>query len=587
MVKPYFSSLVVAAMVLGGCMQEQSAGPQDASQCRSCEITGDSVFSAEDEPFLEVLENEGFQRRHISRRPDGFMVEGDMFFRLEDLIARKGLAKKAQRMHPYLVDQDGITRVRVRIDGSLGGGDWANAVRDAMMAWNGTNSKLRMVEVSSGANITVYSDQSTDPSIPIGLLNLNASICGASIGPLTNGAPGGYITLNQDLNLLNAYASKVATITHELGHTIGFKHTDDPHYTLIPGTLTDDDNSIMESGMCGFTDRSIDGEDRFALNVLYPKLEDVMVRDPALGRWELLRGNKTSFAWGGNPLSNWPIGTNYTVLAGDANGDGVMDIIANDKSTGTWEVSIGTRTYWISHQSSQSPNLPPTTWLTNWVGGNLYTSYSADVNGDGYADLIAREIATGRWYVALGTGTSFSPAGIWMQGFAVGSGYNCFMGDVDRDGRADVIAQGKANGKLYTAKSSGSAFVSPAQWGVASASVTGTIELVGDVNRDGRVDYISKNNAGTWYVGINNGSAFQALAQWGAGFGVGDGYAGFMGDVTGDGRADIILRDKPSSFGRWYVYESNGTAFVNPAMWYEGVFTASSSDILVGDFDRY
>jgi hypothetical protein len=107
------------------------------------------------------------------------------------------------------------------------------------------------------------------------------------------------------------------------------------------------------------------------------------------------------------------------------------------------------------------------------------------------------------------------------------------------------------------------------------------------VNRDGRVDYISKNNAGTWYVGINNGSAFQALAQWGAGFGVGDGYAGFMGDVTGDGRADIILRDKPSSFGRWYVYESNGTAFVNPAMWYEGVFTASSSDILVGDFDRY
>jgi hypothetical protein len=184
-------------------------------------------------------------------------------------------------------------------------------------------------------------------------------------------------------------------------------------------------------------------------------------------------------------------------------------------------------------------------------GWNNYKTLIGDVNGDGRADIIWN--ATGdknRVYVALarpdGTFQVFTP----FQDHA-GAGWNNYktlIGDVNGDGRADIIWNSSGNtNRVYVGlgKADGTFQFLPFQ-DHAGAGWNNYKTLIGDVNGDGRADIIwnSSGNTNRVYVGLGKADgAFQFLPfqdHAGAGW---NNYKTLIGDVNGDGRADIIWND--------------------------------------------
>jgi hypothetical protein len=64
--------------------------------------------------------------------------------------------------------------------------------------------------------------------------------------PYWDGSVGNEVDINTYYNYLSS-SYKTFALTHELGHSIGFTHTDGTYGNLIPGTPESDPNSVMNS----------------------------------------------------------------------------------------------------------------------------------------------------------------------------------------------------------------------------------------------------------------------------------------------------------------------------------------------------
>ncbi len=197
-----------------------------------------------------------------------------------------------------------------------------------------------------------------------------------------------------------------------------------------------------------------------------------------------------------------------------------------------------------------------------------------DVNGDGIPDLVTGagagnpdvRVFDGR---ALEGGT-FSPsnpgASLLAQWFAYGLnfnvGVNVAVGDVEKDGFADVVtgaSQGNPHVKVYSGKDIALHTFNPlgssvvAQWFAYGLQFNiGAFVAVGDVNGDGYADVVTGASAGNPHVKVYNGKDIalhtfnpdgsSVLAQWfafGLQFNIGATVA--VGDVNHDGFGDVIV----------------------------------------------
>ncbi len=117
-------------------------------------------------------------------------------------------------------------------------------------------SKLHIVQVGTQAeaNINVF----------MGAYDAANWVARATL-PTGNGS--GYLEINPRFNDMAAN-QKLFAMAHEMGHNIGFWHTDQTTGTLIPGTPVTDANSVMNSFVLpwnGFTNYDI-----IAVRYLYP-----------------------------------------------------------------------------------------------------------------------------------------------------------------------------------------------------------------------------------------------------------------------------------------------------------------------------
>ena len=223
------------------------------------------------------ISNLGFSTDEIIEVEDGFIVEGDIFLSEKDLndvqpdIMSLIVGEAEQYRTTNLVT--GLPRtITVSRSGNINAN--VNAAIDAAIArFNAANLQLTFVAVPSGGNINIR------------IVNGGSYI--ASAGFPSGGNPYGEVKFNKQYQnwQLNTVTSVIA---HEIGHCIGFRHTDymDRSYSCggafanegsagvgaihIPGTpTTADPNSWMLACIGNGINRPFNGNDVTALNYLY------------------------------------------------------------------------------------------------------------------------------------------------------------------------------------------------------------------------------------------------------------------------------------------------------------------------------
>lgn len=228
---------------------------------------------------------------------------------------------------------------------------------------------------------------------------------------------------------------------------------------------------------------------------------------------------------------------------GDQNGDGSADVFARDVKGGLY-MYAGTGSGSFGARSAVAGS---------WSAYNRITG-GADFNGDGRSDLVART-AKGKVFIHLARGDgSFSlPIGPAANVRALRSLTSA--GNLVGDAAPDLI--GVKDNSLVVVPNKGTYELgAPIDTGVFFADANVMINA-GDWDRDGAGDVIARgSDGGLWLYRGNGAGQLAEPTQLGTGFG---GVAGLtaVGDVTGDGFPDLL--GTPSG-GALSVYAGTGSA---------------------------
>jgi hypothetical protein len=234
----------------------------------------------------------------------------------------------------------------------------------------------------------------------------------------------------------------------------------------------------------------------------------------------------------------------YYPTLGDVDGDGRADLIFHNRNTGQWIVHRST-----GSSFAQTGSVFASSWLTNKAIPWIY--FTGDVNGDGkddlivYKDLVDSYGGGNNWFVALSTGTSFSPkSGLYLRwGTSSTSGRRKpFVGDVDGNGKTDIGVHDVLSGNWYVAKTDGAKFYPPTtSWkdNFGAATDYNRYQIMsGDVNGDGKDDVVLyKWDGGNWYVGVSTGAGFSAqtwMTNWASSSATGEArrFVPYIGNFT-------------------------------------------------------
>ncbi len=169
------------------------------------------------EDFARRVEAMGFRSDSIQEFGDFVIVEGDI------LISKAQLRSPARRtndpMGPRyqyrttnLVSSSKVNQITVDLSGLASQPGWQAAAVDALAHWSGiSSSNVKMVQ-GSPADITV------------GTACTSYNVAAFASFP-AGGNPGSTVYVNTCFGYSTSHAQKVHNMVHELGHTIGFRHS--------------------------------------------------------------------------------------------------------------------------------------------------------------------------------------------------------------------------------------------------------------------------------------------------------------------------------------------------------------------------
>ncbi len=321
------------------------------------------------------------------------------------------------------------------------------------------------------------------------------------------------------------------------------------------------------------------------------------------------------FVWYGGPLglgpngnpgnADWSVESDQAYAqmgwsvstAGDVNGDGFSDVIIGAPGFFNNFTSEGGAFIFLGSASGLAIT-PAVTVVSGADGANLGYSVSTagDVNGDGYADVIAgapgfssgnSQTYEGKVLVFHGSATGVSPTPDWTKesnqasaqlGWSVAS-----AGDVNGDGFSDIVA-GAPNydysGGAFIFNGSAAGLSTEPTWSYISnqgeSSLGNSVSTAGDVNGDGYSDVIigaryydhEQVNEGKAYLFYGNPSGPSLNPDWTSESNQVAALYGYSvataGDVNGDGYSDVIIgsmlyENVLYREGRTFLYYGNAT----------------------------
>ncbi|MEV6264236.1 VCBS repeat-containing protein [Streptomyces sp. NPDC051784] len=241
------------------------------------------------------------------------------------------------------------------------------------------------------------------------------------------------------------------------------------------------------------------------------------------------------------------------LTAGDFNSDGRPDLVAVEVSTGK---------LWL-YPGSGTGTLKTRVVIGTGGWNGMEDLAVGDFTKDGKDDLAAVEVDTGKLFLYKGTGSGLgSRTEIGTGGWNGMS--NVFAGDFTGDGVADIGASENKTGKLFLYPGRGDGTISGlgGRVEVGTGGWNGMNKVVspGDMNKDGKDDMVAteKSTGKLWlYKGTGSGFATRVVIGTGGWNGISD-YAGADFDVDGVGDLAAVDSDTGET-GKLYLYKGTGS----------------------------
>ena len=244
---------------------------------------------------------------------------------------------------------------------------------------------------------------------------------------------------------------------------------------------------------------------------------------------------------------------------GDFDGDGKTDVMTRHATTGAWHLARMDGKTVLTAGTGVATTL---TTITKWRLAAI-----GDFDADTQDDLLLRHTDTGRWLMYEMNGLTASTLG---SGIAADLPDDTDLelagsGDLNGDGKADMVLRHKTTGKWHYYPMNGLAVAAGSGEIGLSLSTDWTLEALPDLDGDGKDDLLVRHTDGTWRwypmdgKDLQTGDAATDLStslDWKL--------AGY-GDLTGDAKDDIVLRDvstNASNRGRWMVRAMNGATSI-------------------------